>query len=53
MNFTDGPLEPPDPPEITCPHCGEDEDIENVSYNKWRCLQCNDVFESIWEERDY
>lgn len=37
-------LEPPDPIEVACTECGEEERIEQINDDQWKCLVCGDTF---------
>ena len=49
-------LEPDDPIEPVCPDCGEEENIEHVEGDMWKCLVCKDTFDDgsyrVWEFDD-
>ncbi len=36
--------EPPDPVQVKCPDCGEEQNIEHVGGSLWRCLDCDETF---------
>ena len=37
-------LEPPDPVEVKCTECGEEENIKHDVGARWFCLACEDTF---------
>lgn len=37
-------LEPPDPIEVSCWVCGEEENIEHIDGPQWKCHICDDTF---------
>jgi len=37
-------LDPPEPEEVECPDCGEEENLKHFHTNIWICLICGDYF---------
>jgi len=42
-------LDPPEPIDVECPDCGEQERVIQVDGDTWRCLICKDTFNDYFE----
>lgn len=45
-------LEPPDPIEVKCTECGEEEDIGHICESLWKCNVCNETFSDGLDKDD-